>query len=122
MKGTLMNQAFEVADSDGGWKDVADPGRKACRRLARCRVMRSYRLIILFLFIQQAVALGPVGHMRVVVDNWDATFYPVLSVPITDKDAVTAAMVGALAPDAGYMVDRMEYFTDLAHYLRSRKL
>ena len=84
--------------------------------------MRSYRLIILVLFIQQAVALGPVGHMRVVVDNWDATFYPVLGVPITDKDAITAAMVGALAPDAGYMVDRMEYFTDLAHYVRSGEL
>src|ERR1700722_1379620 len=100
-----MNQAFEVADSDGGCKDMADPIGKACPRLARCRVMRSYRFIILFLvlFIQQAVALGPVGHMRVVVDNWDAMFYPVLGVPITDKDAVTAAMVGALAPDAGYM-------------------
>ena len=60
--------------------------------------------------------------MRFVVDNSDATFYPVLGVPITDKDAATAAMVGALAPDAGHMVDRMEYFTDLAHYVRSGEL
>ena len=81
-----------------------------------------YVTIFLLLIIKQSIALGPVGHMRVVVDNWDSTFYPVLGVPITDKDAVIAAMVGALAPDAGYMVDRMEYFTDLAHYVRSGEL
>jgi hypothetical protein len=81
-----------------------------------------HAILVLALGIQYAMALGPVGHMRVVVDNWNSAFDPVLHTPLSDKTTVIAALAGALAPDAGYTVHRMQYFTDLAHYVRSGDL
>jgi hypothetical protein len=65
-------------------------------------------------------AYGPIGHMRIVVENWNDVFAPNLNhKSILDKDLAFAALAGAVSSDIGYVIAGARPFTDSVHYVRS---
>jgi len=74
---------------------------------------------IVLLIPQQAHGYGPVGHMRVVIQNWPNVFQPSLGVPLTNKEMAFAALAGAVSSDIGYVKSNARDFTDSVHYVRS---
>jgi hypothetical protein len=65
-------------------------------------------------------AYGPIGHMRIVVENWNDVMAPNLNhKSIVDKDLAFAALAGAVSSDIGYVIAGARPFTDSVHYVRS---
>lgn len=67
----------------------------------------------------QAIAYGPSGHMRVVIENWNEVMAPNLDgQPLTNKELVFAALVGSVSSDIGQVIPQARPFTCWVHYVR----
>src|SRR5213079_1675814 len=68
----------------------------------------------------RAIAYGPSGHMRVVIENWNEVMAPNLDgQPLTNKELLFAALVGSVSSDIGQVIPQARPFTCWVHYVRS---